>query len=333
MVMGGGAPSKSRGPYRGNQAPGIGTSRPWAGERDRRANGYDDGMHARAEPRPFAGLTMLAAFVFLSQACQGPPTGTIEVLNWNTYHFFDHRAKLDEAKTWIVEEGPDLVALQEVLHCDEPALADLALEWGHEHAVMHKEKGYPVALTSSAPIEVLERRVEGLHHGFLHARTHGIDVFVVHFWPTKPAEAVAVAELAKAVVEAGRPVLVLGDFNGKIRFDEPYLREHGFGEEEDGELVFDYRITDAFLDRGFVELVSEHRPDDLYTFGSPALIPRWAETMADVEARRRRIDFVFASPDLAKGCRSARVDVDDARVGLYSDHYPILCTLEREASR
>ncbi len=50
----------------------------------------------------------------------------------------------------------------------------------------------------------------------------------------------------------------------------------------------------------------------------------------EVEARRRRIDFVFASPDLAKGCRSARVDVDDARVGLYSDHYPILFTVERE---
>jgi len=274
---------------------------------------------------------MLVAFVLLAQACQGPPTKTLDVINWNTYHLFDHRAKLEEATTWIVEEGPDLVALQEVLHCDEAGLAELALAWGHEHAVMHKEQGYPVALTSSAPIEVLERRVKGFHHGFLHARTHGIDVFVVHFWPSKPMEAVAVAELADAVVKAGRPVLVLGDFNGKIRCDEPYLLEHGFGEETDGEMVFDYRITDAFLDLGFVELVSEHGPDDLYTFGSPALIPRWAETMAEVEARRRRIDFVFASPDLAKGCRSARVDVDDARVGLYSDHYPILCTLELEA--
>ena len=275
---------------------------------------------------------MLVAFALLAQACQGPPAKTLDFINWNTYHLFDHRAKLEEATTWIVEEGPDLVALQEFLHCDEAELAEIALAWGHEHAVTHKEQGYPLALTSKAPIEVLERRVKGFHHGFLHARTHGIDVFVVHFWPSKPMEAVAVAELADAVVKAGRPVLVLGDFNGKIRGDEPYLLEHGFGEEEDGEMVFDYRITDAFLDLGFVELVSEHSPDDLYTFGSPALIPRRAETMTEVEARRRRIDFVFASPDLAKGCRSARVDVYDARVGLYSDHYPILCTLDLEAS-
>ena len=144
-----------------------------------------------------------------------------------------------------------------------------------------------MAQTSSAPIEVLERRVKGWHHGFLHARTQGIDVFVVHFWPTKPAEASIVGELAASTMAAGRPVLVLGDFNALIRCDEPYLLEHGFGNEKDGETTFDYRITDEFLDRGFVELVSERSPDDLYTFGSPALIPKWAKTMDEVEERRR----------------------------------------------
>ena len=267
--------------------------------------------------------------LFLAQACQGPgPVETVKVINWNTYHLFDHRAKAEEATAWVAEQGPHLVALQEVLHCKEVELGELAQEWGHGHAVMHNEHGYPVALTSSAPIEGVERRVKGSHHGYLHARTHGIDVFVVHFWPTKVGEAAQVAEVAAALVREGRPVLVLGDFNGKIRCDEPYLLEPGFGEEKDGERVFDYRLTDAFLERGFVELVSEHSPDDLYTFGAPALIPRWAKTMEEVRERRRRIDFVFASPELAAGCLSAHVDTDDERVGQYSDHYPVLCTLK-----
>ena len=261
------------------------------------------------------------------QACQGP-VETVKVINWNTYHFFDHRAKLEEATTWLAEEGPDLLALQEVLHINEAGLKELALTWGHDHAVMHKEHGYPVALTSSAPIEVVERRVKGSHHGYLHARTHGIDVFVVHFWPNDVGEAVRIAEMAEALVKEGHPVLVLGDFNGKIRCDEPYLLEHGFGEERDGEMYFDYRLTDAFLERGFVELVSEHSPNDLYTFGAPALIPRWAKTMEEVRERRRRIDFAFASPELAAGCLSAHVDTNDERVGKYSDHYPVFCTLE-----
>jgi len=271
-------------------------------------------------------LFLALGFVLLGAGCQGPGA-TVEVINWNTYHLFDHRAKLEEATAWLTEQRPGMVALQEVLHLDEAGLRELALGWGHEHAVMHKERGYPVALTSSAPIEVVERRVKGFHHGYLHARTHGIDVFVVHFWPTKVGEAEQVAATAAGLLREGRPVLVVGDFNGKIRFDEPYLRRHGFGEERDGETVFDYRLTDAFLNRGFVELVSEHSPQDLYTFGAPALIPRWAKTMEEVRARRRRIDFVFASSDLAAGCLSAHVDTNDDRVGKYSDHYPLLCTL------
>ena len=66
---------------------------------------------------------------------------------------------------------------------------------GHPYAVMHQESGYPVALTSSAPIEVIERRVAGFHHGYLHARTHGFDVLVVHFWPGKIHEPQHIAKL------------------------------------------------------------------------------------------------------------------------------------------
>lgn len=281
---------------------------------------------ARRGARLALGLALLAP-ALLAPACRAPAE-TVRVVNWNTYHLFDHRAQLEPAAAWLAEQGPDLVALQEVLHCKETDLLELAREWGHGHAVMHKEAGYPVALTSSAPITVVQRVVRGFHHGYLHARTHGIDVLVVHFWPDKVGEAVEVAERAEALAREGRPVLVLGDFNGKIRLDQPYLSERGFGEQRDGELYFDYRLTDAFLERGFRELVSEHSPGDLYTFGAPALIPRWAANMDEVRERRRRIDFVFASPELAAGCRSAHVDTDDGRVGRYSDHYPILCTLE-----
>lgn len=79
-------------------------------------------------------------------------------------------------------------------------------------------------------------------------------------------------------------------------------------------MVFDYRITDAFLGRGFVELVSEHSPDDLFTFRFPGVDPALG-----------RDDGVGG------GAASARVDVDDAGVGLFSDHYPIRCTLELQA--
>lgn len=290
--------------------------------------------------KPLSFIAGLAALAFLAQACKVPAESapplpeppTIDIINWNTYHLFDHRAKIKPATQWLTEQAPDILALQEMLHINEVGLQELAKSWGHDHAVMHKERGYPVALTSSEPIEVIERRVQGFHHGYLHARTHGMEVFVVHFWPSKIGEAVRVAETAAALVEAGKSVIVMGDFNGKIRFDEAYLKENGFDIQKDGSIKLDYRLTDAFLDRGFVELVSQHSPDHLYTFGAPALIPRWAKTMEDVRSRRRRIDFIFVSPDLAANCRSALVRTDDEREGLYSDHYPVQCTLEVRGS-
>ena len=295
---------------------------------------YTDPM--RTQSTQFQVAMTSFVLVLGVQACKAPTTAdpaqphapTINIINWNTYHLFDHRAKIEPATQWLAEQAPDLLALQEMLHINELGLQELAKSWGHEYAVMHKEKGYPVALTSSAPIEVIERRVKGFHHGYLHARTRGIDVFVVHFWPSKVGEAVQVSEAAAALMEAGKPVIVMGDFNGKIRFDEAYLKENGFHIQEDGSALLDYRLTDAFLDRGFVELVSEHSPDQHYTFGGPALIPRWAKTMEEVRSRRRRIDFIFVSPDLAAGCKSAVVRTDDEREGLHSDHYPLQCVLE-----
>ncbi len=276
--------------------------------------------------RSHISLTTLAAIAL----CACSSTAPVKLVNWNTYHLFDHGAQRSQAAAWLADERPSIVALQEVLHVDAQGLRQLAAEWNHEHAVMHKESGYPVALTSSAPIEVLERRTEGFHHGYLHARTHDLDVFVVHFWPDKVHEAEHVAARARALVDAGHPVLVVGDFNAVIRHDEDYLHEHGhLGEVIDGTRRFDYRITDAFLDAGFVDLVHNHAPGATYTFGSPALIPRWREDMQDVIKTRRRIDFVFADEVTAARASAAQVETDDSTVGKWSDHYPVIVDLER----
>ena len=49
--------------------------------------------------------------------------------------------------------------------------------------LMLKETGYPTALTSRSPIEVIERRTDGLHHGLMRCRTAGIDFVVAHLVP------------------------------------------------------------------------------------------------------------------------------------------------------
>lgn len=270
-------------------------------------------------------LTLLALLLVLG-SCQS----RVSLVNWNTYHLFDHQRHLEPAGAWLADQQPDIVTLQEVLHCDHDKLAELARTWGHEHVAMHKESGYPVAVTSSAPIEVVERRVTGFHHGYLHARTHDFEILVVHFWPGKVDEARHVARLAQQLRAKGRRVLIAGDFNAEIRHDEDYLLRHGhLGKLVDGKRVFDYRITDAFLSAGFVDCIHRHDPGAHYTFGSPALIPRWRKDLADVHTARRRIDFVFVDERTAGRCDTAHVVTDDGTVGAWSDHYPIVVRLTK----
>ena len=103
---------------------------------------------------------------------------------------------------------------------------------------------------------------------------------------------------------------------------------HGhLGSVKDGIRSFDYRITDAFLEAGFLDVTHAHAPAEQYTFGSPALIPRWREDMSDVRTTRRRIDYIFADGITAKLVRHADVCTDDTTVGLWSDHYPVRARL------
>ena len=52
------------------------------------------------------------------------------------------------------------------------------------------------------------------------------------------------------------------------------------------------------------------------------------ELSAGIDVHRRRIDFIFASSELAADSLGAHVDTDDEREGKYSDHYPVFCTLK-----
>lgn len=69
----------------------------------------------RTQPTQFQ--VAMASFVLVLgvQACKAPTTAdptqphapTIHVINWNTYHLFDHRAKIEPATQWLAEQAPD----------------------------------------------------------------------------------------------------------------------------------------------------------------------------------------------------------------------------------
>jgi exodeoxyribonuclease-3 len=198
---------------------------------------------------------------------------------------------------WLAAAAPDVVGFQEMNGYTDARLRREAAAWGHAHAVVLNEDGYPVALTSRWPIEVIARLRDELHHGFLHARSAGVDYLVVHVVPApgverKVRELQPVLAAYRAAIEAGRPIVLLGDFNSIAAADVDLFSEAALARYRRWKYALDGdRPAETAVDLipavGAVDVWQRHRPDG-------------------VELPLPRIDFVFASPDLAAtslGCR------------------------------
>lgn len=239
----------------------------------------------------------------------------LEVVSWNVLYGFDHGRSVARATEWIRQRQPDVVALQELNGFTTETLRETAARFDHPHAVLQKESGFAMGLTSTAPIEVLERRVRDFHHGFLHCRTHGIDFFVVHFCPGKEHEVEFVLGLARARVAGGARVAILGDFNSHARKDADFLA---------GKRVEpSYAAIASVESAGFVDVVHRFDRNALYSCPSPITIPEWSKDEAELDSKRQRIDFILVDGELARRARSATI-VRSRALDAISDHYPVV---------
>jgi len=268
----------------------------------------------RTVPGLIAGIAIM--YIFVVSTTAETKQETLKIVDWNTLVSFNHKRATDAGAQWIKNQAPDVVALQELNGNTAEGLKKMAEKWGHKYAVILKEKGFPVGLTSTDKIEVIEKRVKGFHHGYLHARTHGIDFFVVHFWPGKDHEADVVIEKIKHLLLEKRSVIVCGDFNTHSRHDKEYLAGNSMVKP-----VYDF--VDKFEQAGFVDIVYKHSPNANYSFPSPIIIPRWVKTMEEVKNKRQRIDFVFADHLTQKSSISG-VIMKSAVLDKISDHYPLV---------
>ena len=308
-----------------------------------------DNIHFNA-----AGIRKLGRHMAAAMQDDGPSgapasaDGSLDVLCYNTYYVFDHRKEVAAATAWIAAQAPDVVALQELTNASDEELAGLAAGWGHPHSALLKTSGFSVGITASSPVEVVERRVEGMHHGYLHARVDGMHVFVVHLspfrWEVRRTEATILLERIQPLLDAGEDVLVLGDFNALSPADraemdrQPERLEQARASDAQHDHVenlregsFDYSVLERFFaarltDVAIPFLVADAAPRWTFTTGI------WEEPKDTAPEAGSRIDHVLASPRLAERAVSARV-VRQGVVNRTSDHYPVLVQFVRERMR
>jgi endonuclease/exonuclease/phosphatase family metal-dependent hydrolase len=266
----------------------------------------------------------------------------LRMVSYNVWNGFTEKPEPRRERwlRWMVEQQPDVVALQELNGYTAETLATDAGSWGHAHSVLLKEDGYATGLTSRSPITEVERIREGLHHGLLRGKIRGVYFYVVHFHPSHYERRIEEARLLKLDVarlpDPEPRVVLIGDFNGFSPADrahyesdrelEPFfamLDEKYPGSRNLNAGRLDYSGIEVILNAGYLDLVARFRPPNGPFMGSfPTELRREENHGTD-----RRIDFIFVSPNLVGSARSATIVRDDT-TALLSDHYPLIAELE-----
>ena len=270
-------------------------------------------------------------------------TETIKVISYNIWNGFDWGKDEDrrsELVGWMKAQAPDIVGLQELCNYSDEKLAEDAKGWGHEHSILLKKSGYSVGLTSKYPIQVVERIRDNMHHGALHCRTQGIDVFVVHFSPfsykRRREETAIIMKKLKAVASTTTKFLVMGDFNAHSPYDADLYKNNvvrdrtrksdankgDAGNLANGEI--DYSILNTFLGFPLIDLCQRYTNgmDERGSFPGRPLGEINKESDEELVKRLERIDFILVSEELGKNAVDGRVYNGEANWYL-SDHYPV----------
>lgn len=267
-------------------------------------------------------------------------SSTLRIITHNVWYGF---TKVPERKkdwiAWMNKQQPDIVSLQELNEYTHEKLEEDAQSYGHVYSVLLKEEGFPTGITSRYPIEDVQRVTEGFHHGLLRVRIKEIYFYAIHLhpssWETRKSEINQILEDIKTL-PADSKIILAGDFNTFSPLDsiyyshgrlEPFFNERDllYGENNLNRGELDYTVIQEVLDYGLVDLEASLRSSFYKHSGSfPTLVEKEGE-----HGDQRRLDYVFASKNLADGVTRAEIITTDTAL-ILSDHLPVIVDMGLE---
>lgn len=260
----------------------------------------------------------------------------IQIISYNIFNGFDWGKDIERQErfvAWIKNNDPEVLALQELCGFTQESLSLLAEEWGHKYAVIVKEGGYPVGLTSKQPIVVKNKIVENCGHGLLHVETYGLDFFVTHLNPSDTKNRLSEARFILDYIKSKdlENFLLMGDMNAHSPMDADFMDANTtgllrkYGGKESKNLIdgrFDYSTISSFLSYPLVDVCREYvAPHKRATFPTPILMD--VSKHREVRAKEQgRIDYIFVPVNLFHKVVDAFI-FNEGATDYLSDHYPV----------
>lgn len=232
---------------------------------------------------------------------------------------------------WVKDKDPDVLALQECNGFTQKTLEELAASYGHNYAVIVKESGYPVGVTSRFPIVDIRKVNENMTHGFITASINGYNFCILHLNPHKHLKRRSeIAQILQtlALQHGDKNWLMMGDFNSLSPVDSHRVAQSNFIQRQreaslknpnisnlaDGQV--DYQVQQSILNAGFVDAGLTYDKTVQKQTGKSGI------------ASNTRIDYIYLSKDLAKKLQYCKFIYDDF-TAKYSDHKPLIMEIKK----
>lgn len=269
--------------------------------------------------------------VYASFSEKKPKNFTVISYNvWNGFEGQDQRCIT--FVQWAKRQNADVMAFEELNGFTQASFSELANSFGHPYAVICKENGYPVGISSRYPISNVYKLMKEMHHGCLYAEIKGISFFVVHFSPfssdKRLQEANSVVQVLQQKMKLQEQVIVLGDFNAFSPKDSLFYSASGIkdsmyiAETKNIKLrnlnkahEIDYKVLHRFFEVGLYDSFSLFHKTFQYSYPS--------KVYSSVPLSEQcRIDHMLISEKLEVRSKGFEI-VKDAITDTLSDHYPI----------
>jgi exodeoxyribonuclease III len=254
----------------------------------------------------------------------------MKIASWNVNSI---RARLEHVSTWLKEQQPDVLMMQELKADEFPALVFQAM--GYESVAVTQKAYNGVAVLSRHPMETVSTTLAGdeadSHARYLEMTIAGMRMVNIYLPNGNPVRSEKFSyKLAwmdrlihqmTAWREQGLPVLVGGDFNvipEDIDCHKPssWVRDALFQPEPRER----YR---ALLALGYVDAFRSLHPEESGQF------TYWDYFRQAFERNRGiRIDHFLLSPDLAQRLNHCQIDRGPRALEKPSDHTPIIVELQ-----
>ncbi|GHT76430.1 hypothetical protein FACS189463_1490 [Bacteroidia bacterium] len=261
----------------------------------------------------------------------------LKILSYNIYKgmTFDTSEDKVDFVEWVKALSPDIVALEEVNDFTQAKLESLARKYEHPYAILLKEKGFPVALTSKYPIVNARKVTDNMHHGFIQAQILDFNILVTHLSPHKYWKRGEEIDLILSTINHTNPEekwIVAGDFNAyspldSLGYQDGLLKERIMmyekkyqSHENLKDNNIDYSVIQKVLDFGFYDALK--LKNDTYISTAPTL----EETYMESNNATFRIDYIFVSKNLKNQVLNCSV-IKDEFTDHKSDHYPVFLEL------